>query len=363
MIKDLKVGDLDDFVTEVDKLGGPRSDRAMAAFPVINLAYNTKIDVNLDPFSDAYFLQQIRLHTEISGKVFNQSINELGEDIDKNLIYAHNPSNNPNIGGMAGHLRAVANAIVIANLPNSANILDLGVGSGYTSEFMAFCGGKVDAIDINPKQIDLINTRAERLSLPITAKVGNFDKIEADRKYDLIFFYESLHHAARPWLLIDDISKLLRPNGKIAFAGEPINSWWWPNWGLRLDLEALYMMRKYGWLESGWSEQFIRNCFEKANLKLSLYPDIGLNRGAIGIATSKNIDPRYNQTPEIIGASIDGEAQALRNELNLKDAALVECYRDLNRINSTLWWKVGSKIDQFARTVRKGLNSFSLSHE
>jgi SAM-dependent methyltransferase len=240
---------------------------------------------------------------------------------------------------------------LISNLPSSSKILDLGCGAGFTSEIMAYCGGSVDSIDINPENVNLINARAKRLGLNIVARVGAFDDLHLDKKYDYIFFYECLHHAAKPWNLIDRLSKHIEEDGKIAFAGEPINSSWWPYWGLRLDLESLYMMRKYGWLESGWSEDFISKCFERAGLNLNLYPGVGLNRGMIGVATKKNIADRNILRPEIVGASVDGEAQLLRNELHNKEAALSECYGHLNRINSDPWWILGSKINKLRKSL------------
>src|SRR5690606_583524 len=118
----------------------------------------------------------------------------------------------------------------LANLPSSARILDLGCGWGQTSELMAFCGADVVAADINPLFVELVNRRAKRLSLPIKAVHSNFDSPTFGQDFDLAFFYECLHHAIRPWETIKRVGEAIGPEGKIAFAGEPIQALWWKHW-------------------------------------------------------------------------------------------------------------------------------------
>jgi hypothetical protein len=112
MIREIHTDRLNDFIVEVDNLGGPNSPEAIAAFPLINLKFKTKVDVNLDPFSDLYFSQQIELHQEITGRAFNQEINELGAVYDPLTISAHNPNSSFDVANMAGHIRAVSTTML-----------------------------------------------------------------------------------------------------------------------------------------------------------------------------------------------------------------------------------------------------------
>ena len=40
----------------------------------------------------------------------------------------------------------------------------------------------------------------------------------------------------------------------------------WPIWGLRLNAESIYVMKKFGWFENSWSQHFITTCMTKAGL-------------------------------------------------------------------------------------------------
>src|SRR5438874_7739184 len=101
-------------------------------------------------------------------------------------------------------------------------------------------GFQVIGVVVNPLFVELVNRRAKRLGYDISAKCSTFDDYELDRKFDLIFFYECLHHAVRPWVLLDKLARNLTEIGRVALAGEPINDFWWKSWGMRLDAMSVY---------------------------------------------------------------------------------------------------------------------------
>jgi 2-polyprenyl-3-methyl-5-hydroxy-6-metoxy-1,4-benzoquinol methylase len=284
-VGNIEVSDLDDFIIKCDKFGGVEHPNAAEYISDFSLKFKTYVDKNLDPFSNEYYQSQIDLYQEISGRSLNQ---QDGEQAPVNVSVnseAVNPYNSSDINFISKHSRTVLAALYMANLPRGAKVLDMGSGWGLSSELIAFCGASVTCVDINPLFIELNRQRAKRLNLPIVAKLYEFDVYIDEQKYDLIFFYESLHHAIKPWETIKHISKLLNASGKIAFAAEPVNDIFWPNWGLRLDPLSVYCIRKFGWFESGWSESFIIRAFKHAGMDLTLYPFIGLNNGQVGIAT------------------------------------------------------------------------------
>jgi hypothetical protein len=63
-----------------------------------------------------------------------------------------------------------------------------------------------------------------------------------------------------------------------------MQSVWWKNWGLRLDPESLYVARRYGWFESGWSQKFIRECFRRNGYDLLFFSG-GYLGSELGLAT------------------------------------------------------------------------------
>lgn len=293
--------DLDEFVARCDRLGGIADQRAREWTRDFSVAFDTEVDTSADPFSATYWDSQRKLHAELSGRVLDQEKTELTPiDVDLHLR-AINPYNSKDPQFIARHKRAVLNAFLAAGPESGMSVLDLGCGWGLTSEAMAYCGAHVTAVDINPQFVELVSSRATRLGLPIAAKRASFDDLESAQLFDLIFFYECLHHSLKPWETIRYVAQFLKPRGRIVWAGEPVNNIWWKSWGLRLDAESVYVMRKFGWWESGWSESFITECFKKADLELTIIPTAGLDGGPVGFAVAKQ--NRYLVRPNFLHIS------------------------------------------------------------
>lgn len=291
-MKNLNTLELDTFVAFVDnECSGNISDpKIKEKFIPINLIYKTPIDELISPFSDEYFQSQLNLYEEISGRQLDQWTGELHSvDIDE-LINHPNPQGIDNTSHVSENVRVLSTMLSLSCLGDHAKVLDMGAGHGLSSEIYAFCGCCVHAIDIDPKLSELSDRRAEIRSLRITRSLMNFDSLSVlqDNFYEGAFFFQSLHHALRPWDLIAELKEKLLDNGVIAFAGEPIQNNWYKHWGIRQDEESLYVARKFGWFESGWSQEFIRECFNRNDLKLVLLEG-GHQGGLIGI-TSKDTD-------------------------------------------------------------------------
>lgn len=287
----VSTGDLDDFVEECDRLGGIAHPEARSFVADFSLDFDTAVDTGLDPFSSAYAEQQVALYTEIARRPLDQNANELLSFDVEPLARAANPYASNDVRFISRQVRAIQTCVMMAHLPPCARVLDMGSGWGLSSEAIAFTGAQVTAVDINPLFVELVRGRAERLGLPIDAHVGTFDSFQDDRTFDMLFFYECLHHSTDVVRTLSHLAPLVAPDGKIVFGGEPINQHWWPGWGLRLDPESVYCMRKHGWWESGWSEPHIVQCFARAGWDLQMFPHVGLDNGSVGIATRTGLDP------------------------------------------------------------------------
>lgn len=280
--------DLDTFVAEVDRLGSlghPNVDLYLADF---QLQFETQVNPQLDPFSTEYFSQQLALYTELSGRELDQTTGELTHfELDAHVA-GSNPYNSGDVRFISKHTRTIYTCVMLANLPPNATVLDMGSGWGLSSEALAFCGTCVTAVDINPAFVELVQQRAARLRLPIKAVCAAFDTFQSADQFDLLLFYECLHHSVRPWETLRHLGQFVKTDGKIIFAGEPVNRFWWPHWGLRLDPVSVYCIRKFGWWESGWTSEFISRCFAQAGFRLTIYPYVGLDNGLIGLATHES---------------------------------------------------------------------------
>jgi len=300
----VSVENLDEFIAKVDELGGIASPEAAAYVADFKLLYRTAVDETLDPFGEEYFKQQCALYSEVSGRCIDQETGEINKiDVDYHAGGV-NPYRTNDLAFMTRHVRAVATAMMIAKLPPEAQVLDVGSGWGLTSEIIAYCGGIVTSVDINPLFVDLVDKRSRRLGLPISATKGNFDDFAVEKRFDAAFFYECLHHALRPWNVVENVGRHLKPGGKIIFAGEPIFDQW-QNWGIRLDAVSVYCIRKFGWFESGWSKRFIKLAFKRADFHLDLVPFVGLENGDVGIANRVGESADFNLMATAPGKALE----------------------------------------------------------
>lgn len=257
--------DLDEFVRESDRRGGPYAPDCTAYW--MRWAYKPKvrIDQGLDPRSDAYCRQQLALYEEMSGRRFDQYANELTEfDLERHVA-APNGYDHPDPRILAHQMAQLGHVFRRVRMLRGQHLLDMGCGWGLSSEFAATVGLTVTAVDINPKFVELVRRRAERLGLPIQAVMGSFDDVALPASYDHVLFYECLHHAYKPWELIKKLADRLTPNGRFLVAGEPLIGDW-KHWGMRLDPLSAYCIRKFGWYETGWSLEFLCSLFEQLGM-------------------------------------------------------------------------------------------------
>ena len=283
--------DLDQLVADGNAYQGNMAHpEFVAKYAPFELAYDTAVDEDLSPFSDEYFAQQVALYEEIANRKLDQETGELHSYDIEALVGAPNPIGIIDADQMTEHLRSITLMLSLADLKGRARVLDMGAGHGIGSEIMAFIGCSVHAVDIDPQLSELSRRRAAARGFDITRALLNFDDLGPieDGRYDAAFFSQSLHHCLRPWELIARLKTKLTPgSGIIGFVGEPINNYWWRNWGLRLDETSLFVARSHGWFESGWSLDFIRECFERNGFTLTLFRG-GFVGGAIGIATQND---------------------------------------------------------------------------
>ena len=267
---------LDAFVRAVDRRGGPNTPACADFWRSATYKPSAALDPALDPFGPEYMAYQLALYRELSGRGLDQAANEM-TTFDLPLhVGAANPYGTWDPASIALHLQRLSRAIMAARPPMGGHMLDMGCGWGLSSEVAAYLGLDVTGVDINPHFVSLVNQRAARRGFQVRAVQDTFDGYAPGRPCDLILFYECLHHAVRPWEVIERLSTHLAPGGAIVLAGEPVNAHWWPHWGMRLDPLSIYCIRKFGWFESGWSLPFITGAFQRAGMAVEAQDDPSL---------------------------------------------------------------------------------------
>jgi hypothetical protein len=76
-----------------------------------------------------------------------------------------------------------------------------------------------------------------------------------EEKYDAAVFFECFHHCSNHLKMLANLHHIIKDDGVIAFASEPITDFPYP-WGLRLDGMSVWSIRKFGWLELGFNTSY-----------------------------------------------------------------------------------------------------------
>lgn len=119
-------------------------------------------------------------------------------------------------------------------------------------------GYRVIAVDIERRFVDLIRERAKQANLDIEVIQGDFQLIHSlNQKWDAVLFFECFHHCADLQGLIRGPKRVLEPTRKIIFGAEPITDEFPISWGLRLDGESLWAIRKFGWCELVFQKTYL----------------------------------------------------------------------------------------------------------
>lgn len=98
--------------------------------------------------------------------------------------------------------------------PPPCHLLDMGVGTGWTSVFLARRGYTVTGVDIAPQMIELAEQNRERYDAPnLDFVVSDFEDLRVEGPFDCVLFYDSLHHAIDGEKAMASAHRVLRPGG------------------------------------------------------------------------------------------------------------------------------------------------------
>ncbi len=102
--------------------------------------------------------------------------------------------------------------------------LEVGAGTGYFSLNMLQAGVVADAVctDISPGMLDALEANARRLDLDVTTVACDAEALPfEDESFDLVFGHAVLHHLPNLDRAFGEFRRVLRPGGRLFFAGEP----------------------------------------------------------------------------------------------------------------------------------------------
>nr|MDQ6915873.1 class I SAM-dependent methyltransferase [Actinomycetota bacterium] len=105
-----------------------------------------------------------------------------------------------------------------------ARALEVGAGTGYFSLNLLQTGvvAAATCMDISPGMLDVLAANARELALEVDTVAGEAERLPApDDSFDLVFGHAVLHHIPDLERAFAEFRRVLRPGGRIAFAGEP----------------------------------------------------------------------------------------------------------------------------------------------
>ena len=260
-----------DAMAAVIREEGIRPDGRWAAFAGRFLGLPDWFDMSLDAASRAYRQQQVRLWQAIAGTELDY---DAARDEQTPEIAGFDSVRSPGfysrrdagaVPAAGDHLIALARLVQLCALKPGDSAIEYGAGFGQVALTLARLGVQVDAVDINPMFNDAVRQQAEFYRVPLHAFHGAFgDNPRPGSRYDAVLFYEAFHHCQDAAELAGKLRTLLKPNGLVLLAGEPVSvpgpSVPYP-WGMRLDAETVAVVRWRHWFELGYQEDYLVRLF------------------------------------------------------------------------------------------------------
>lgn len=272
------VEELDAAIRHLEAAAAISDDALRSEFPKFMM--QTPADLPPDPDSESYRARQFALYERLHGKPYSlaneASALDVLERADRPFPYLTGSSMT-----VGSQLMAIGFLIRQLDLPPGSRVLEFGPGWGNTTIALGRMGHHVTAVDIEPNFVALIAERSRRKGLNIDVRQDDFSCIgRMEDTFHTVLFFESFHHCSNHQALIADLDRVVAPGGQVVFAGEPISADFPIPWGLRLDGESLWAIRRYGWLELGFREDYF-------------FGLLGRHGWSVSRAVSKDLNPTH----------------------------------------------------------------------
>lgn len=161
-------------------------------------------------------------------------------------------------------------------------VLEYGPGSGQILLMLQRMGVQAHGVDIDQTALDGISRQAEGLGLTVLVERTRFGQGFGEQRFDAILFFEAFHHALDFPALLQRLHARLKPGGRVVLCGEPVIDAPAPGipypWGPRLDALSVYCMRKWGWMELGFTRSFLTEAANRAGWQMTAHPFPGYGR-------------------------------------------------------------------------------------
>jgi SAM-dependent methyltransferase len=213
---------------------------------------------DLDPLGPGYHDNQMALYHHIAGRSYDLTSEATPFDVDSAVVTPF-PFSTGSSQTAGDHFVVMGEFLRHMRLSPGARVLEFGPGWGNLTLALAGLGYRVTAVDIEPRFCDLIRRRAERLGVAVNVINADFGwAASVSESFDAVVFFECFHHAADHLGLLRNLHRAVAPGGRVYMGAEPILADFPIPWGLRMDGQSLWSIRKFGWMELGFRDDYFR---------------------------------------------------------------------------------------------------------
>jgi SAM-dependent methyltransferase len=164
-------------------------------------------------------------------------------------------------------LRTFAHIVEQLGLGLRAQVLDVGCGPGWLSEFLARCGYWVTGIDISEDMVEIARQRVAAIDRPIGEEIEPVAEFHAmpvrelpwSDRFDAAILYDTMHHFDDELATLKAIGKALVPGGRI-YIREGAR----PAPGSEGERQLIEEMELYGTLESPFDPAYLERVVGQA---------------------------------------------------------------------------------------------------
>jgi SAM-dependent methyltransferase len=176
------------------------------------------------------------------------------------------PFSAPPNAELARCLRTFAHIVELLRLDECAQVLDVGCGPGWLSEFLARCGYSVTGVDISPDMIEIANERvaavgeiAEGIEAQAEFHAMAIREMPWSSRFDAAILYDAMHHFDDELETLEVIRRTLVPGGQL-FIHEGVL----PPRGSEAERNLVSEMKRYGTLESPFDPDYLEEVVLRA---------------------------------------------------------------------------------------------------
>lgn len=177
------------------------------------------------------------------------------------------PFNAPPIYELPRCLHTFAHIVERLNLPLRAQVLDVGCGPGWMSEYLARCGYWVTGIDVSPDMVRIARERVDAIEGPVGEGIEPQAEFHAMHvrempwrsRFDAAILYDTMHHFDDELETLQIIRSTLVPGG-LLYLDEGVR----PEPGSEGEQTLVEEMRAFGTLESPFDPEYLAAIVEEA---------------------------------------------------------------------------------------------------